>query len=71
MNTQKTVTTTAQNNSDQIIQIRRCSEPNDTVKKIYQVLKYKSTPFKKKKVVVHKSELFFNKNHYSQTFNSG
>lgn len=71
MNTQKAVTTTAQNNCDQIIQIRRCSEPNDTVKKIYQALKYKSTPFKKKKVVVHKSEIFFDKNHYSQTFNSG
>jgi hypothetical protein len=49
MNTQKAVTTTAQNNCDQIIQIRRCAEPNENVKKIYQALKYKTTPFKKKK----------------------
>ena len=57
MNTQKAVTTTAQNNCEQIIQIRRCSEPNENVKLIYQKLDYCSTPFKKKKVVVHKSEL--------------
>jgi hypothetical protein len=57
MNTQKVVTTTAQNNCDQIIQIRRSSEPNEKVKMIYQALNYKSAPFKKKKVVVHKSEL--------------
>jgi hypothetical protein len=57
MNTQKAVTTTAQNNCEQIIKIRRCSEPNEKVKTIYQALNYKSEPFKKKKVVVHKSEL--------------
>ena len=45
---------TAQNNCEQIIQIRRCSEPEQKVKQIYQALKYKSTPFKKRKVVVHK-----------------
>jgi hypothetical protein len=57
MNTQKAVTSTAQNNCEQIIKIRRCSEPNENVKMIYQALNYKSEPFKKKKVVVHKSEL--------------
>jgi len=31
MNTQKAVTTTAQNKCDQMIQIRRCSEPNEKV----------------------------------------
>ena len=54
MNTQKSVTTIAQNNHEQIIIIRRCSEPIEKVKQIYQALKYKATPFKKKKVVVHK-----------------
>jgi len=34
MNTQKAVTTTAQNDKDEIIQIRRCSEPNQKVLKI-------------------------------------
>jgi len=66
MNTQKAVTTTAQNNHEQIIQIRRCSEPNEKVKQIYQALNYKSTPFKKKKVVVHKSELKKNETPYFQ-----
>ena len=56
MNTQKAVTTTAQNNHEQIIRIRRCSEQRGKVKQIDQALNYKSTPFKKKKVVVHKLE---------------
>lgn len=71
MNTQKAVTTLAQNNCEQIIQIRRCSEPNENVKKIYQALKYKSVPFKKKKSVVHKSTLEKNQTSFTQNFNSG
>jgi len=57
MNTQKVVTTLAQNQQDEVIMIRRCSEPNEKVKKIYDLLKFKYAPFKKKKSVVHKSEL--------------
>lgn len=57
MNTQKIVTTTAQNVAEDVISIRRCSEPNDKVKLIYETLKYKSAPFKKKKSVVHKLEI--------------
>jgi hypothetical protein len=56
MNTQKAVTTLAQNIHDEVIMIRRCSEPNPQVRKIYDALKYKYAPFKKKKSVVHKSE---------------
>jgi Transposase DDE domain len=62
MNTQKAVTTTAQNNQDEIIQIRRCTEPNEKVKRIYDILKYKPEPYKKKKYVVHKPDF---KNAYS------
>lgn len=62
MNTQKAVTTTAQNNHDEIIHIRRCTEPNEKVKRIYDILKYKSEPYKKKKSVVHKMDF---KNPYS------
>jgi hypothetical protein len=62
MNTHKSVTTTAQNNCDQIIQITRTSEPNEKVKQIYQKLNYTSVPFKKRKVVVHKSKLRKNEN---------
>ena len=57
MNTQKAVTTLAQNTHDEVIMIRRCSEPNHQVRRLYDVLKYKYAPFVKKKSVVHKSEL--------------
>jgi len=57
MNTQKAVTTTAQNNYEEIILIRRCSEPNEKVKAIYEKLKYKIQPYTKRKFVVHKSEI--------------
>ena len=57
MNTQKAVTTLAQNDKDEVISIRRCSEPNLQVRKLYDALKYKYAPFVKKKSVVHKSEL--------------
>jgi len=57
MNTQKAVTTLAQNVHDEVIMIRRCSEPNQQVRKLYDALKYKYAPFVKKKSVVHKSEL--------------
>jgi transposase len=56
MNTQKAVTTTAQNIHDNVIVIRRCSEPNEKVKQLYDALKFKYAPFTKKKSVVHKSE---------------
>jgi transposase len=57
MNTQKVVTTLAQNNHEKVIMIRRCSEPNGQVRRLYDALKYKYAPFIKRKSVVHKSEL--------------
>ena len=57
MNTQKVVTTLTQNVHDEVISIRRCSEPNQHVQALYDALKYKYVPFLKKKSVVHKSEL--------------
>ncbi len=57
MNTQKAVTTLAQNNHEEVIMIRRCSEPNQPVRNLYDALKYKYAPFVKRKSVVHKSEL--------------
>jgi hypothetical protein len=56
MNTQKCVTTLAQNKSDEIISIRKCSEPDDKAKQIYDFLKYKYAPFVRKKSVVLKTE---------------
>jgi hypothetical protein len=57
MNTQKAVTTLAQNDKDEVIHIRRCTEPNQKVQKLYDALKYKYAPFVMKKFVVLKSEL--------------
>jgi len=57
MNTQKAVTTLAQNNHEEVIMIRRCSEPNQSVRSLYDALKYKYAPFVKRKSVVHKYEL--------------
>jgi len=54
MNTQKCVTTVAQNNHDEIISIRRCSEPEAKVRQIYDALHYKHAPFTRKKSVVLK-----------------
>ena len=56
MNTQKAVTTIAQNNYDEVIIIRRCNDTNQKVQAIYDKLKYKTQPFSKRKFVVHKSE---------------
>ncbi len=71
LNTQKAVTTLAQNNHEEGIMIRRCSEPNQPVRKLYDALKYKYAPFVKRKYVVHKFVLencqFIDK----QEFNSG
>jgi hypothetical protein len=57
MNTQKVVTTLAQNNHEEVIMIRRFSEPNQQLRRLYDALKYKYAPFVKRKSVVHKSEL--------------
>jgi hypothetical protein len=70
MNTQKAVTTMAQNANDQVIIIRRCSEPNPKVRAIYDALRYKYAPFIKRKSVVHKSELEKNQFIEKQFFSS-
>ena len=44
----KTMSTLAQNSMKQIINIRRWSEPNQKVIELYDVLKYKYAPLKKK-----------------------
>jgi hypothetical protein len=56
-NTQKILTTSGQNKENEIIYVRRCTEPNQKVKEIYMALKYKNYPFVKRKSVVHKSEI--------------
>jgi hypothetical protein len=57
MNTQKIVTTTMDNDYDQQIIIRQCSEPTEQVNKIYTALKFKPKPFTRKKSVVPPAEV--------------
>src|ERR1035438_10546236 len=57
MNTQKIVTTTMQNDRNETICIRKCSEPIENVQAIYQALKYKPKPFTRKKFVVPPAEI--------------
>jgi hypothetical protein len=57
MNSQKIVTTTMNNDYDQQIIIRQCSEPAEQVSKIYTALKFKSQPFTRKKSVVPLAEI--------------
>jgi hypothetical protein len=54
MSTQKAVTTIAQNVQDEIIVLRKCSDPNPKVALMYNKLAYRSCHFKTKKFVVHK-----------------
>jgi len=56
MNTQKMVTTTMNNDKEQEIAIRCCSQPSDKVRQIYAALKMKEAPFVRKKSVVHRIE---------------
>jgi hypothetical protein len=60
-NTQKVVTTSGQNTFNEIVSVRRCTEPTPKVKEIYQALGFRNYPFVKRKSVVHKPELKKNK----------
>ena len=56
-NTQKVITTTGSNTFDKKVSVRKCSQPNEKLKAIYDILKANYKPFKKRKSVVHKMEL--------------
>lgn len=60
MNTQKSVTTTVENDKGETIQIRQCSEPTAQVRQICDKLKYDLIPFPRKKSVWHPGEYFKN-----------
>jgi hypothetical protein len=57
MNTQKVITTSVKNDKGQTILIRKCSEPQEKVKLIYDTLGYKHAPFTRKKSVVNRTKL--------------
>jgi hypothetical protein len=57
MNTQKCVTTSITNINHQIISVRKCTEPTQQAKRIYDLLGYKYVPFHRKKSVVPPVEI--------------
>ena len=57
LNTQKCVTTSIVNIKDDVISVRKCTEPTQLVKKIYDMLNYKYVPFFRKKSVVPPDEI--------------
>ena len=65
-NTQKVVYSNAKNKMDELIEIKKCSEPSDKLKEIYISLKIKKQPFTKKSVV-HKLEI----KNYQYALNKG
>jgi len=60
MATQKCVTTSLNNIQQQVVSIRKCTEPTAKAKKIYDLMGYKSSPFYRKKSVVPPGEIFKN-----------
>jgi transposase len=56
-NTQKVITTSGTNTYDKTITIRKCSQPNENLKRIFDILKINHKPFIRRKSVVHKLEL--------------
>ena len=60
MNTQKSVTTTVENDRGETIHIRQCSEPTEQVNQICDKLKYAVIPFLRKKSVWHPDEILKN-----------
>ena len=70
--TQKCVLTTAQNSFDKLIQIKRCTEPSENLRKLHDALKQqKQKPFKQIKFVVHKTPLKKNQTPDNVQFLSG
>jgi transposase len=53
-NTQKVITTSGTNTYDKIITTRKCTQPNQRLKQIYDILHTRHQPFTKRKSVVHK-----------------
>jgi len=60
MNTQKCVTTSITNINDQVISVRKCTEPTQQAKRIYDLLNCKYVPFYRKKSVVPPAEILKN-----------
>ena len=54
--TQKVITTSGTNTYDKTITVRKCSQPNESLKRIFDILNITHKPFVRRKSVVHKLE---------------
>jgi transposase len=70
-NTQKMITTTGTNTFGKTIVTRKCSQPEEKLKTIYDILQSKYKPFTKRKSVVHKPELKKNETQQQRLLMSG
>ncbi|HKK12037.1 MAG TPA: IS1634 family transposase [Flavobacteriaceae bacterium] len=70
-NSQKMITTSGTNTFGKIIVTRKCSEPDEKLKRIYDILQNKYKPFTKRKSVVHKLELKKNETQQQRLLLSG
>jgi len=68
--TQKVIRAYGQNQLDETVCVRRCSDPDAEASILYAALNYKFYPFVRRKFVVHKSVLKNEKNEYLQAFSS-
>ena len=55
MNSQKATTTSLQNKNKQVIHLRKCSEPQQLVREIYDALNFQYKPYRLKKFVLPKT----------------
>ena len=55
-NTQKVITTSGTNTYEKTVTTRKCTVPDEKLKRIYDILQTKHQPFTKRKSVVHKLE---------------
>jgi len=67
-NTQKMITTLGKNAFGNIVSTRKCSEPNENLKHIFDALNARYVPFRKRKSVVHKPPLYETVDQQIRTF---
>ena len=70
-NTQKVITTSGTNTYDKTVTTRKCNEPEDNLKRIYDIHQTKNQPFTKRKSVAHKLEIKKTKTYEKQLLMMG
>ena len=70
-NTQKIITTSGQNTFDKTVTVRKCTQPNEKLRHLLDLLKIPPKPFGKRKSVVHKLLPRKKESYRNQLFMSG